>query len=49
MKKTTLSRFLINTIYYLLIAFVLYYLYSPLNHHVNNLTHSAIQFVYQQF
>jgi hypothetical protein len=44
-----LKRFLGNLILYSGIALALYVLYAPGNKHVNNKTHSAIQFVYQQF
>jgi hypothetical protein len=47
--KKYFRRFLFNTTMYIAIVFALYYLYSPFNHHSNNKTHSAIQFVYQQF
>lgn len=47
--KDIRNRFLINLVLYLVIAFAIYYLYSPLNDHPNNLTRSAISFVYQQF
>jgi hypothetical protein len=49
MKNNNVYRFIKNTILYISIAFCLYYLYSPLNRHANNITHSAISFVYQQF
>jgi hypothetical protein len=49
MKKTLFLRFLINSMIYLVIALAIYYLYSPLNHHPDNRTRSAVQFVYQQF
>lgn len=49
MKNTLTKRFFINVLLFLSIACAMYYLYSPLNRHVNNVTHSAISFVYQQF
>jgi hypothetical protein len=33
----------------MMLAFGLYYLYSPFNEHPNNKTSSSVQFVYQQF
>lgn len=47
--KHTLKQFLINLMLYVAIALAIYYLYSPLNEHPNNMTRSAISFVYQQF
>ena len=44
-----MKKFLTNLILYVAIALAIYYLYSPLNDHPNNLTRSAISFVYQQF
>lgn len=47
--KQSLKQFFTNLALYLAIALAIYYLYSPLNDHANNLTRSAISFVYQQF
>lgn len=47
--KQSLKQFFINLVLYVVIAVAIYYLYSPLNDHPNNLTRSAISFVYQQF
>lgn len=49
MKITNSTRFFLNIIIYTLIAFCLYFLYSPLNEHPNNNSSSSVQFVYQQF
>ncbi len=49
MRIEILKKFIRNTLLYFVIAVAIYYLYSPLNRHPDNKTHSAIQFVYQQF
>lgn len=49
MSMKHLKKILGNTFLYMIIALALYFLYSPMNAHPDNETHSAIQFVYQQF
>lgn len=45
----TLKTFLVNLLKYAAIVALLYYLYSPFNHHPNNEQRSTSTFVYQQF
>jgi hypothetical protein len=49
MRNNFIVKLAMNTLFYLLLAFSFYLLYSPLNHHKNNKASSAVQFVYQQF
>ncbi|MCL4816272.1 MAG: hypothetical protein HND27_06435 [Bacteroidetes bacterium] len=49
MKNNILIRFVLNLLLYTTIAFLLYWLYNPLNIHPNNQTKSSVQFIYQQF
>jgi hypothetical protein len=49
MQIKTLYKSILNTIVYGVISLAIYLLYAPQNKHANNITRSAIQFVYQQF
>ncbi len=47
--KSDRLRYVLRLALHVLIAVLLYALYSPYNNHPNNQTGSSIQFVYQQF
>jgi len=49
MNNSLLTRLVLHTVLYTVIALSLYLLYSPLNDHPKNKAGSSTQFVYQQF